>query len=92
VIDPREYVVQDEVVPSAVVERHRLAARRGSRTMRTGNLLHPVLARRRDAPRGAELLQTPPPRRPDRKDNGDGKAGCDKDRRDEEVQGRGLNR
>jgi hypothetical protein len=39
--------------------------------------------RGRDAPRCAELLQVSPSRVSDRKDNGDGKAGGDKDRGDE---------
>ena len=57
--------------------------RRRPQAMRLRDLLHPVRTRQPGAPVRAQLLQTPPARVSDRKDNDDGEAGCGKDRPDE---------
>ena len=71
VIDALEYLVEHEVVPGAVIERHRLVAQRRPRAMRLRDLLHPVRARQPGAPVRAQLQQTLLPRLSQHEDDGD---------------------
>ena len=62
VIDALDDLVQHEVVPGAVIERHRFVARHRPRAMRLRDLLHPVETRQPGAPVRAQLQQPLLPR------------------------------